>query len=85
MFRKLPKMWSLFQFDVMLSSAGRLFFVVVVLQSFFNFLRIYSEEEVDVRFFSCKPTKNFAPNFPFLSITSGLFYYSPRSNHFFHS
>ena len=34
----------MFQFDVMLSSAGCLFVVVVVLQSFFKFLRIYSEE-----------------------------------------
>ena len=32
------------QFDVMLSSAGCLFVVAVVLQSFFKFLRIYSEE-----------------------------------------
>ena len=34
----------MFQFDVMLSSADCLFVVVVVLQSFFKFLRIYSEE-----------------------------------------
>ena len=41
MFRKLPKTSFLFQFDVMLSSAGCLFVVVVVSQSFFKFLIIY--------------------------------------------
>ena len=52
MFRKLPK------FDVMLSSAGSLFVVVVVLESFIKFLGIYWEESGCQILISCKRTKN---------------------------
>ena len=77
MFRKLPK------FDVMLSSAGCLFVVVVVLQSF-KFLRIYSEEsgfQILLMQANKKPLR-FSAEFP-ISFHYHWAYYSPRSNHFF--
>ena len=65
----------MFQFDVMLSSAGCLFVVVVVLQSFFKFLRIYCEEsgfQILLMQANKKPLR-FSAEFPISSITIGLF------------